>query len=207
MRLSKFALLIAAAALVGFSSLAAQPATPSPVAPPSGAPQVRPAPRSRTSPHETITAVIGDRRTGNRILIVYGRPYTKDPRSGEVRKIWGGLVPFGKVWRTGADEATLLLTQRPLLVGDVEIPAGVVTLYSLPAADGSLKLIVNKQICQWGLQYDEKQDLGRLDMKRDVLEQTVDQFSILVENDPAGGGILKLQWENTQYSVPFTVKQ
>ncbi len=66
--------------------------------------------QKRLSPHETISAVID----GNRVTIVYGRPYTKNPRSGEVRKIWGGLVPYGKVWRTGADEATLLITQKPL---------------------------------------------------------------------------------------------
>src|ERR1035438_9154870 len=63
--------------------------------------------RQRTSPHETTGAVID----GCRVTVVYGRPYTKDPHSGEARKIWGGLVPYGKVWRTGADEATLLITQ------------------------------------------------------------------------------------------------
>ena len=58
--------------------------------------------QKRLSPHETISSVVG----GDRVMIGYGRPYTKSPRTGEVRKIWGKLVPFGKVWRTGADEAT-----------------------------------------------------------------------------------------------------
>jgi len=58
--------------------------------------------RQRISPHETISSTID----GDKVTIVYGRPYSKDPKTGEVRKIWGKLVPFGKVWRTGADEAT-----------------------------------------------------------------------------------------------------
>src|ERR1022692_4198321 len=79
--------------------------------------------QKRVSPHETISSVID----GNRVTIVYGRPYTKDPRSGEARKIWGGLVPFGKVWRTGADEATTLITQKPVLIGETTVPAGAYT--------------------------------------------------------------------------------
>ena len=64
--------------------------------------------RQRISPHETITETID----GNELKLVYGRPYSKKPGTTEVRKIWGGLVPYGKVWRTGADEATLLTTKR-----------------------------------------------------------------------------------------------
>ena len=67
--------------------------------------------QKRISPHETISKVID----GNRVTIVYGRPYTKDPTTGQNRKIWGELVPYGEVWRTGADEATLLITQKPIL--------------------------------------------------------------------------------------------
>src|SRR5882672_8703719 len=110
--------------------------------------------QKRVSPHETISAVID----GGRVTLVYGRPYSKDPKSGEARKIWGGLVPYGKVWRTGADEATLLITQKPLVLGGTTIPAGAYTLYTWPEESGA-KLIVNKQLGQWGTQYDEKQDL------------------------------------------------
>ena len=158
------------------------------------------------SPHETTSAVID----GSRVTITYGRPYTKSPRTGEVRKIWGGLVPYGKVWRTGADEATLLITQKPLMIGETEIPAGAYTLWTLPAEDGSAKLIINKQIGQWGVgpgSYDEKQDLTRVDLKKDALDAAVDQFTMAVAKNPDGGGVLKLSWENTQYSVAFTVKK
>ena len=157
----------------------------------------------RLSPHETISAVID----GNRVTVVYGRPYTKNPRSGEVRKIWGGLVPYGKVWRTGADEATLLITQKPMVLGGATVPAGAYTLFTLPQEDGTAKLIINKQLGQWGLQCDEKQDLARVDLKKEALEKPVDQFTMAVEKNSSGGGMLKLTWENTQYSVPFTIQK
>ena len=158
------------------------------------------------SPHETTSAVI----EGSRVTITYGRPFTKSPRTGEVRKIWGELVPFGKVWRTGADEATIFITQKPLMMAGTEIPAGAYTLWTLPAEDGSAKLIINKQIGQWGVgpnSYDEKQDLARVDLKKDALDTPVDQFTMAVAKNPDGGGILKLSWENTQLSVPFTVQK
>ena len=159
--------------------------------------------QKRVSPADVSGAVI----EGNRVTVYYGRPYTKDPKTGATRKIWGGVVPFGKVWRTGANEATMLVTQQPLDIAGVTVPAGAVTLFTLPQEDGSAKLIINKQIGQWGTQHDEKQDLARVDLKKDTLENAVDQFTMSVERNPAGGGLLKMSWENTQYSVPFTVKK
>jgi len=162
--------------------------------------------QKRLSPHETISAVID----GNRVTIVYGRPYTKSPKTGEIRKIWGGLVPYGQIWRTGADEATTLLTQKPILFGDTTVPAGAYTLFTLPNEDGTAKLIINKQIGQWGVgpnSYDETQDLARVGLKKEPLENPVDQFTMAVEKTAAGGGVLKLSWENTQFSAPFTVQK
>jgi hypothetical protein len=162
--------------------------------------------QKRTSPHETVGTVID----GCRVTVTYGRPYTKDPRSGEVRKIWGGLVPYGKVWRTGADEATTLITQKPLVFGDKTVPAGAYTLWTLPAEDGSAKLIINKQIGQWGAGpgiYDEQNDAARVDLKKEALDKPLDQFAIGVAKDPAGGGVLKLMWEDTQYVANFTVQK
>jgi len=165
--------------------------------------------QKRMSPHETISTVID----GNRVTIVYGRPYIKDPRSGEARKIWGGLVPYGRIWRTGADEATLLITQKPIVLGDVTIPAGAFTLWTLPNEDGTAKLVVNKQVGQWGVAHDPKQaydealDVGRVDLKKEALDKPVDQFTISIEKNPSGGGLLKMQWESTQFSVPLTVKK
>src|SRR4051812_3887704 len=65
------------------------------------------------SPHETTSATFDGARD-NRVGISYGRPYSKDPKTGEIRKIWGTLVPWGKAWRMGSDEATILLTQKNL---------------------------------------------------------------------------------------------
>src|ERR1043165_5282376 len=84
--------------------------------------------KKRVSPHETVTGTVD----GATVTIVYGRPYTKDPKSGAARKIWGELVPFGKVWRAGADEATLLTTKQSYDIGGTTVPAGTYSLFLLP---------------------------------------------------------------------------
>jgi hypothetical protein len=157
--------------------------------------------RPRISPHETTSAVID----GNRVTLTYGRPYSKDPKKGDIRKIWGGLVPFGKAWRLGADEATLLLTQKPIVFGETTIPPGAYTLYMIPEEGGG-KLAFNKEVGQWGVPVDEKHDLARVDLKKDALEPAVDQLGMAVEKG-ASGGVIKIMWEGAQYSVPFTVKK
>ena len=147
--------------------------------------------KPRVSPHETVNASVGDAK----ITIVYGRPYTKDPKSGEKRKIWGGLVPYSKVWRLGADEATILTTDKDISIGGTPIKAGSYSLYLLPSESGA-KLIVNKQTGQWGTKYDESQDLVRIDLKKQAADKPADQFTIAVDN-----GVLKLMWEDAQYSA------
>ncbi len=107
---------------------------------------VRAQEHKRVSPHETVSATID----GANIKIVYGRPYTRDPKTKEMRKIWGGLVPFGQVWRMGADEATMLTTDHDIAIGGTAIPAGSYTLFLQPEENGPAKLIVNKQTGQWG---------------------------------------------------------
>lgn len=167
-----------------------------------------PAPRSRISPHETISTVIGERRTGNRITITYGRPYTKDSKTGAARKIWGGLVAWDKADRLGADEATLLLTQQPLVIGESTIPAGAYTLYIVPSETGTSKLAFSTNLGKWGIPVDETKDAARVDLVKATIEKSVDQLTLAVENDSTtSGGVIKIQWENTQYSVPFTVKK
>jgi hypothetical protein len=160
--------------------------------------------QNRLSPHETVSANIDK----NRVTITYGRPYTKDPKTGEARTIWGGLVPYDKVWRTGSDEATILITQKDIKIGDTTIPAGAYTLFTLPSEKDATKLIINKQIGQWGIgpgSYDQAQDLARVDLKKDAIDTAVDEFTIAISKNPDGGGIIKLSWANTQYSVAYTV--
>jgi hypothetical protein len=116
-------------------------------------------------------------------------------------------VPYDKVWRTGADEATLLTTEQPLMLGETAVPAGKYSLYTLPAADGTAKLVINKQTGQWGTRYDQSQDLARIDLKKETLDKPVDQFTMVVEKGASGGGVLKMLWENTQFSAAFTVQK
>lgn len=203
---------ILAVALLGAVSVFAQTAEKKDAAPQKAkkAPPLPGAGTGGTTPHETTSAVID----GNRVILVYGRPFMKHPRTGKVRTIWGGeLVPAGKVWRTGADEATLLITQQSIELGGATIPAGAYTLWTLLNEDGSAKLIVNKQIGQWGADrdlkkiYDEANDVARVDLKKETLPTPVDQFTMAIERAPAGGGVLKMAWDTTQYSVPVTVKK
>ena len=159
--------------------------------------------QKRISPMATVNADID----GNQMKLVYSRPYTKDPKTAEIRKIWGGLVPWGKVWRTGANEATLITTEKPIAIGDVTVPAGTYSLYSIPQESGDSKLIINKQTGQWGTQYDEKRDLARVTLEKKTLDKTVDQFTMAIEKGESGGGVLRMMWENTEYFVPFKVKE
>jgi hypothetical protein len=161
-------------------------------------------PRPRTSPHETVSTVVD----GNRVTVTYGRPYSKDPKGTEQRKIWGKLVPWGKAWRLGADEATLLTTQKPIVLGGTEVPAGAYTLYMVPEENGTSKLAISKNIGGWGVPVDEKNDLARVDLKKEAAEAPTDQLVLMLDNkNPPGGGTLKFTWEDATYSVPFTVKK
>ena len=146
------------------------------------------------SPHETTKATID----GATITVEYGRPSVRG------RKIMGELVPYGKVWRTGADEATTLTTDKAIQIGGTSVPAGKYTLYTLPG-ESSWQLIVNKQTGQWGTVYDEKQDLGRIPLKKGATAGPVEQLTISLDKNPAGGGVLKIAWENTELTAPVTV--
>lgn len=157
----------------------------------------------RASPHETLSSVI----EGNRVTITYGRPFTKDPRSGEDRTVWGGLVPFGKAWRMGADEATTLITQQPLAFGETTLPAGAYTLYFVPAEDGTAKLAFSSNLGGWGVPVNESKDVARVDAAKSELTESVDQFTIAIEKGEAANGTIKISWEKTAYAVPFTLKK
>ncbi len=159
--------------------------------------------RQRLSPHETISAVID----GNRVTVTYGRPYTTRPGTTEARKIWGGLVPYGEPWRLGADEATTLITQKPIEMGGKSIPAGVYTLYMVPEENGASQLALSTRLGGWGIPVDTAHDLARVDLKKEALDKPADQFTMAVAKNPSGGGILKLMWESAEFSVPFTVQK
>ena len=149
----------------------------------------------RPSPPGNATVTLN----GKKITIDYSRPFMKG------RKIMGGLVPYDKVWRTGANEATLLTTEADLDIGGTSVPAGKYTLWTLPA-EGTWKLIVNKQTGQWGTDYDQSQDLARVDMQKSQLERPVEQFTINLNKKANDTADLVLQWENTSASVPVKAK-
>jgi len=137
---------------------------------------------------------------GKPVTIDYSRPYMRG------RKIMGGLVPYGHVWRTGADDATSLKTAVDLEIGGVTVPAGAYTLYSLPYEAG-WKLIINKQTGQWGTEYDQAQDLARVDLKKTAIASPIEQFTIEFVKKGADSADLILEWETTKLSVPVRAKR
>jgi hypothetical protein len=105
------------------------------------------------------------------------------------------------------DEATLLITQKPIELGGKIIPAGAYTLYMVPNETGASQLAVSTRLGGWGVPVDVSHDLARVDLQKEALDKSVDQFTMAVQKNPSGGGVLKLMWENTQFSVPFTVQK
>jgi hypothetical protein len=136
---------------------------------------------------------------GKNISVDYSAP------SKRGRVIMGGLVPYEKVWRTGANAATTLHTDADITIGNLAVPAGTYTLYTIPG-EKDWTLIVNTQTGQWGTQYDQSKDLGRVKMSVKPLKDTVETFLVGVKPSGAENGTLTLTWENTEASVPITVR-
>src|ERR1035441_83956 len=137
-----------------------------------------------------------------------GKTVTIDysPPSMRNRKIFGGLVPYGQVWRTGANAATTLKSDVNLTIGGAAVPAGTYTLFTIPTESG-WKLIINKQTGEWGTDYDEKQDLARVDMKVANNATPTEQFTISLDKAGAGSATLKLDWATTTASVDVKEKK
>ena len=118
--------------------------------------------------------------------------------------MFGGIVPYGEVWRTGANAATQFRTDKDLVIGGTTVPAGFYTLWTVPSTTG-WKLIVNSQTGQWGTDHDPKKDLYTIDMTTTTVASPAERFTIAVE-PAAAGGVITMTWDTTQASVPFTVK-
>lgn len=142
------------------------------------------------SPPAKAAGTIG----GKNVTIDYSAP------SKRGRDIMGALVPYGKVWRTGANAATTLVTDGDLMIGSLHVPAGTYTLYTIPG-ETEWTLIVNKQTGQWGTNYDQAQDLGRVKMTVKPVKDPVETFAIALAPSGAKSGTLTLSWENTAASV------
>jgi len=137
---------------------------------------------------------------GKTVTIQYSRPSMRG------RKIFGGLVPYDEVWRTGANAATSLKTDVALTIGSASVPAGSYTLYTLPGAS-SWKLIINKQTGQWGTEYSQSQDLARVDMKVSQRSSPLEEFTISFDKTGGNSATLKLEWDTTVASVNVQEKK
>ena len=120
------------------------------------------------------------------------------------RDIWGGLVPDGSIWRTGANAATHFTTSRDISIAGNDLPAGTYTLWSM-YADGDFALIVNEQTNQWGTAHDPAYDLFSASMTSESLSDVQERFVIGID-DTDDGGVITLTWDTLRWSVPFTIR-
>ena len=146
------------------------------------------------SSRDTLRVTAG----GASLWIDYGRPAARG------RAIFGAVVPWGAVWRTGANAATQFRTDRALEMAGTTVPAGFYTLWSIPTPTGN-KLVINGQTGQWGTDHDPAKDLYTIDMHVSALPQPVERFTISVEPSDQGG-TLRLDWDTRRSSLGFSVK-
>ena len=134
---------------------------------------------------------------GKTLTISYNTPHMRG------REIFGGLVPYNQIWRTGANPATTLVTPVSLHIGTLLVPAGTYTLYTLPSRDKWM-LIVNKQTGQWGTEYHQDMDLGRTEMKGKTLDSPQEVMSISFDDIKRDSAELHIRWATTDESVKIT---
>lgn len=150
----------------------------------------------RPSPAASATCDLGGGKT---IKTDYSSPRVKG------RKIYGELVPFGEVWRTGANEATTFVTNGNVVAGGKTVPAGSYTIFTVPNAD-KWTLIINKKTGEWGIPYKyESDELARVDMKVSKLPSSVENFTIAYDKS-ANGCTMHIDWDTTRASVDISAK-
>ena len=134
---------------------------------------------------------------GQTVMIKYNAPSMRG------REIFGGLVPYDQVWRTGANPATTLITPVPLHIGLLLVPAGTYTMYTLPGRKKWM-LIVNKQTGQWGTVYNGDQDLGRAEMKAHDVTTPQEVMSIYFDDIKRDSAMLHVRWALTDETIKVT---
>ena len=146
---------------------------------------------ARPSPAAKATCTLADGKT---ITVDYSSPRAKG------RKIYGGLVPYGEVWRTGANEATTFATTADVMVGGTHVPAGSYTIFTIPNKD-KWTLVISKKTGEWGTKYaGPGNDLARIEMKASALPAAAENFTIAFDKT-SGGCTLRMDWETTRASV------
>lgn len=161
------------------------------VTPASTQPPPRPNP---LSPRETKTFEVD----GATITITYGRPSMRG------RKVFGGIRQFGVLWMPGADEATRVDTSADLMFGDLRLPKGSYTIYTIPT-ETKWTLIISKEVGQFHTVYHQNEDFARLEMTVEQTAQPIEQLTISAAPASAGGGVFAIEWETIRASVPFKV--
>jgi hypothetical protein len=176
-------------------------------------PQPPPAPRAAPSTRATVEVHLNGRFIAGRwfpatttvagparIRIDYGQPHARG------REVFGALVPTDSVWRTGANLATHLTTDVDVTIGDAFLPRGVYTLFTLPQRNG-WKLIISRQVGQWGTEYDPAFDVARVDLRARRLAEPMESLAIFLvpaDTQPARG-TLRIAWERTELSADWRV--
>ncbi len=151
---------------------------------------------AKPSPPQSASCDLG---AGKSVKTDYSSPRMKG------RKIYGGLVPYGQVWRTGANEATTFVTDSDLLVGGKAVPAGSYTIFTVPSPE-KWTLIINKKTGEWGIPYKyESDELARVEMKVSKLSPAVEDFSISFKKF-GPGCLMMLDWETTRAAVEMGPK-
>ena len=158
---------------------------------------------AQQSPGATETVTIG----GNAITITYSSPRVR----GREGKLFGKDGRIGQdgtypVWRAGANAATAFHTDATLDIGGLAVPSGDYTLFVNLTDPNNWELIINKQTGQWGLSYDQAQDLGRVKMTMSKPSAVVENLKYTLSDEGGNQGKLTLEWENHSASVLFTVK-
>ncbi|MBA2683698.1 MAG: DUF2911 domain-containing protein [Gemmatimonadaceae bacterium] len=144
------------------------------------------------SPNLIEKATIG----GQTIVVAYGSPRRRG------RTILGAVVPYDHVWRTGANEATTIVFDKDMTVGGAAVPAGAYSLWTIPKADGSVQLVVNRQHGQWGTEYDPAQDLVRVAMQSSTAPAPQEDFAINIMGSGTSGA-LRISWDAFVWTVPI----
>jgi hypothetical protein len=151
----------------------------------------------RPSPPASATCKLADGKT---ITVNYSSPAMKG------RKIFGDLVPYGKIWRAGANEATTFVATADLTADGKSIPAGSYTIFTIPNAD-KWTFVISKKTGEWGTAYPgESEDLARADMKASALSAPVENFTISFDSDKAAC-TMHLDWEKTRATLAFSEKK
>ena len=152
----------------------------------------------RKSPLDSLTFTVGNRP----IKLCYGRPSSR----GRVM-LGGEAVPFGKLWRTGANEPTIFYNPLAITVAGMKVPAGVYSLYTVPGAT-QWEIIVNRSVSQWGEEHNytpevKAQEVGRATVKSEAVTEPIETFTIRAEPGANGSATLILEWEKTRIRIPL----